>query len=131
MPLLLVVALEPPDRLLHQGLVVARFAEEGEQALAAQGLLVGADDLERDPGADLDGIGELDGVGLGLVLLDRPLDPGGAIALADEPALEPVGVLPGLPAAEAVARLEPKLLDQGGRLKAIVRTMARGPLSTW
>ena len=113
MPLLLVVALEPAHGLLHQGLVVARLAEEGEEPLAAQGLLVGAEDLERDPGADLDGIGELDGVVRDVALLGRGIDAGRAVALADQPALQPVGVLARLAAAEAVAGLEPELLDQG------------------
>src|SRR6185312_7915847 len=122
-PLLLVVALEAPHGLLHEGLVIACFAEKGQEPLAAQRPLLGADDLEDDLRADLDGVGELDGVGPAVEILRGGIDAGLAVVLADEPLLEAVGGLPRVPATEALAQLELELLDQGRRLERLYRVI--------
>ncbi len=115
MPFLLEVALEAAHGLEDQGLVVPGLAEERQEVPAAEGLLVRPEDDEGDAGADLDGIGELDGAAFLVDLLARRLDPGGTVALAHEPVLEALGVLAGQPAAEGRAGLLPELLDESGR----------------
>src|SRR5205823_8646072 len=74
---------------------------------------------QHDLGADHDRIGELDGVGPLLAVLARRVDPRLAVVLADEPVLEPLGILTGDAPAERLAGLEPELLDQLGRLEGV------------
>jgi hypothetical protein len=90
--LLLVVGAEAVDRLEHQRLVVTRLAQEREQPLAAQGFLFRADHLQVDPGADLDGESELDGVGLPIVVRPGAVHPRRPVFLADQPVLQALGV---------------------------------------
>ena len=117
MSLLLVVGLDAVLRLEHQSLVVAGVAEEGEQAVAPQSLLVGTHDDERDLGADRGVIGELDGVARGIVILMRRRDPRLPVLLTDQPGLEMLGVLRRDPPAERLAGLQAELADELGRLE--------------
>src|SRR6185436_16638427 len=97
-------------------------AQEGKEPLALELLFLGADHLELDAGADLDRIGEMDGVALPVGLRLRRLDAGGPVPLADEPGLQALGVLARAPPRVPFSGLVVQMLEEGSRGERLDRS---------